>query len=60
MYPYQNGGRWELYNMEVDRTETNDLARSKPVKLHGMINDYEAWAKRIGVVQWDKLEGRQE
>ena len=60
MYPYEKDGQWELYDMEADRTESNDLADAEPEVLQYMIDAYEDWADRIGVVPWDELEGKQE
>jgi arylsulfatase A-like enzyme len=47
-----HGGPWELYCMEVDRTETRDLASTEPARLRRMIGDYEAWAASCGVRPW--------
>lgn len=60
MYPYANEGRWELYDMEADRTELHDLAETHPEKLREMIALYEAWTERVDVVPWEDLEGKQE
>ena len=60
MYPYEKKGKWELYDMETDRTELNDLAGAKPELLKEMVDAYETWAKRIGVVPWEKLEKKRE
>ena len=60
MYPYEKKGEWELYDMEADRTELNDLAGAEPQLLKEMVEAYETWAKRIGVVPWEKLEGKRE
>ncbi len=46
------GGRWELYDMEKDRTEMHDLAEAEPERLKAMIEKWEAWAKRAGAVPW--------
>nr|MBI1229623.1 sulfatase-like hydrolase/transferase [Cytophagales bacterium] len=43
---------WELYDMETDRTEQHDLAANYPAVLQSMINQYEAWADRVGVIDW--------
>lgn len=43
---------WELYDMDADRTELNDLADEKPEKLKEMADKWQAWADRVGVVQW--------
>ena len=42
-------GKWELYNIAKDRTETNDLARSDPDRVEKMANQWNAWAKRAKV-----------
>lgn len=44
--------RWELYDMEVDRTELNDLAERDPERLGEMVKDWQAWADRVGVQPW--------
>jgi len=41
---------WELYNMEEDRTELHNLAKQEPERVAAMSLDYEAWAKRCGVL----------
>ncbi|WP_155907149.1 arylsulfatase [Lunatimonas lonarensis] len=45
-------GAWELYDMENDRTEQDDLATKHPDLLEKMVGQYEAWADRVGVVKW--------
>ncbi len=47
-----HGGAWELYDLEADRTELNDLAGSHPDKVDEMKVLYEKWAKRCGVRPW--------
>ncbi len=46
---------WELYDLEADRTEVNDLAAAHPDRLRSMTRDYDAWASRCGVVPWGEL-----
>ncbi len=46
------GGEWELYNMEEDRTELNDLADRNPEKVAELSREYDEWAKRCGVLPW--------
>ena len=46
---------WELYHMEEDRTETNDLAALYPERVKEMADRYEAWAKRSRVVPREKI-----
>ncbi len=51
-YPNQ----WELFDVEADRTELNDLASKMPEKVAQLSADYETWAKRCGVVPWGELQ----
>ncbi|MHC4886475.1 MAG: arylsulfatase [Planctomycetota bacterium] len=41
--------RWELYDIEADRTELNDLSETKPEIRDRLIAAWEAWAERVGV-----------
>jgi arylsulfatase A-like enzyme len=50
-YPFD--GKWELYNMVDDRTETNDLAETYPEKVEEMKTMWEDWAQRIKVYPLD-------
>jgi len=45
-------GKWELYDMEADRTEMNDLAAQQPGRVKDMVRHWEQWAKRTNVVPW--------
>ena len=45
-------GEWELYDLEADRTELNDLAQKHPAKFAQLKSLYESWAKRCGVRPW--------
>ncbi len=45
-----SSGEWELYDLSVDRTETNNLAESHPEKLAELRSKYEAW--------WAEVEAR--
>ena len=47
---------WELYDVEADRTEMNNLAAKMPDKVAQMSRDYDVWAKRCGVVPWGELQ----
>jgi arylsulfatase A-like enzyme len=42
-------GAWELYDLQADRTELNDLAAAHPERVEVMAAQYEAWAQRCGV-----------
>lgn len=45
-------GDWELYNIEKDRTEMQDLAIQQPERMKAMAAEWDAWAKRVGVKPW--------
>ena len=42
---------WELYDMEADRAETNNLADRYPQRVKEMTAIHRAWARRCGVVR---------
>ena len=44
---------WELYDMEVDRTELHDLSHGNQRILGRLVTDYENWAASVGVVDWN-------
>ena len=46
---------WELYDVEVDRTELKNLAATHPEKVKEMSAWYAAWAKRCNVVPPEQL-----
>ena len=45
-------GRWELYDMEADRTEMHDLAGEQEVRVSEMAAAWREWADRVGVMEW--------
>ena len=42
---------WELYNLESDPTELENLAEAMPEKVQEMKQLYQAWANKVGVRQ---------
>ena len=40
---------WELYDLEIDRTETRDLAKEHPERVADMSQAWRNWAKRTGM-----------
>jgi arylsulfatase len=44
-------GRWELYDLATDRTETNDLAAKHPERVKSMAATWTAWAVKTGVAK---------
>ena len=47
-----HGKPWELYGLEADRTELNNLASKHLQKVQELKAMYESWAKRRGVLPW--------
>jgi arylsulfatase len=49
------GCDWELYDMERDRTELNDLAdRNQPLEAK-LKREFQGWAEAAGVQDWSRL-----
>jgi arylsulfatase len=46
----KENGAWELYDMEADRTEMNDLAAKQPGKVKELATKWEEWAARANVL----------
>jgi len=47
------GQDWELYDMDEDRTELNNMAgRNKPLETE-LLKRYQDWADKAGVLNWD-------
>ncbi len=51
-------GPWELYDMDADRTELHNLAAEHPEQVEQMVEMWQAWADRVGVVGWNELYRR--
>lgn len=47
-----HNGPWELYDIDADRTEQNDLFQSENNRATEMISQYEAWALEALVKPW--------
>jgi arylsulfatase len=45
-------GKWELYDMEADRTELHNLAAKESERLKGAAMRWEVWAKRANALPW--------
>lgn len=48
--PPTGSGRWELFDIEADPGEVNDMARSNPEQLAKMVKDWNSYATDKGVV----------
>lgn len=51
----RHGRDWELYDVEADRTEQNNLAAANHEKIKDMATLYNAWAKRCNVILPEQL-----
>lgn len=51
-------GAWELYDIEADRTETNDLAADQPERVKHMAAMWQRWAERAHVLPWPRFKRR--
>jgi arylsulfatase len=45
-------GSWELYDLNVDRVEMNDLSEKYPERTSKLQAMWQAYAKRANVVPW--------
>jgi arylsulfatase A-like enzyme len=45
-------GAWELYDIEADRSELNNLAATQPARVKAMAAQWEQWAKQNQVIPW--------
>lgn len=45
-------GRWELYDLDADRTESNDLADRERERVTRMARQWETWARDSQVLPW--------
>ncbi|ASZ14102.1 arylsulfatase [Chitinophaga pendula] len=51
-----NTKQWELYDIDNDRAETNNLATAQPAVVQSLSDAYERWAKENGVVDYEKIK----
>jgi arylsulfatase A-like enzyme len=49
---------WELYNIEEDRTELVNRAAERPDLVAQLAGLWQAWADRVGVLDWDAMVKR--
>jgi arylsulfatase A-like enzyme len=48
--------KWELYDLEADRSEVTDLSAKHADRAERMMSAYEAWARRAQVQPWDVVQ----
>ena len=53
-----HSGEWELYDLEADRTESNNLAPVRTATVQRMSRAYDEWMRRSGVLPWDQARPR--
>lgn len=51
----KRSSEWELYDMEEDPAETNNLAEQHPEIVEDLAARHDAWEERIGVRDWENL-----
>ena len=47
-------GKWELYDMEADRSELNNLAGAQPERAQALAAMWQSYAERANVIPWQK------
>lgn len=52
-----NKSAWELYNLNNDRSEQNNIADLYPERLNNMVSEYQKWAKRCMVEPYPGQRG---
>jgi arylsulfatase len=52
-------GKWELYDIEADRSELNDLAAREPDTAARLAGLHDKWAARVGAKDWPTVEKSQ-
>ncbi len=51
----RHNGSWELYDIDKDRAEANNLVTAEPEQVKRLGELYTAWAKRCNVVPFEQL-----
>jgi arylsulfatase A-like enzyme len=52
----EHGLAWELYDVDVDRAELVDQAARYPGIVGELATAWEAWATRVGVIPWERVQ----
>ena len=47
---------WELYEIDVDRAELVNHAASHPDVVAELSKEWSAWASRVGVIPWERIQ----
>jgi arylsulfatase len=46
---------WELYDVDADRVERNDLTATESAMVKDLAAQWDAWARRVGVRPWNEI-----
>jgi arylsulfatase len=49
-------GDWELYDIENDPAELSDLIETERPRAAEMMRQYDSYAERTGVVDWEEIQ----
>ena len=52
----EHGLPWELYDIDVDRAELVDVAAKQPDVVAELATAWSAWASRVGVIPWERVQ----
>jgi arylsulfatase len=52
----QHPRQWELYDIDADRCELNDLAAREPATAARLAGLYDKWAARVGAEDWSRIQ----
>lgn len=51
--PPYGEGKWELFNLNEDPGESNDLGAKMPAKLDELIAAFDSYGQEVGIVPWE-------
>lgn len=52
----EHGEPWELYDMDVDSSELDDLSGRHPDLAQELLAEWSGWADRVGVIPFGRIE----
>ena len=52
----EHGKPWELYDIDVDRAELIDESARRPDVVDELAQAWSAWADRVGVIPWERVQ----
>lgn len=52
----EHGSPWELYDIDIDRAELVDEEANHPDVVAELAAAWSAWASRVGVVPWERVQ----